>query len=76
MELSNKVCLVTGGAGNIGFYITAALMKEGARVVTLDIRETKLEGVESISGEHSLKLLDIWTSSPVHSSSDSLGYLF
>lgn len=51
MELRNKTCLVTGGSGNIGSYITAALLREGARVVSLDIRETKLEGVESVSGD-------------------------
>jgi len=47
MELKNKTCLVTGGAGNIGSYVTQALLEEGAKVITLDIRESELEGVSS-----------------------------
>lgn len=49
MELKDKTCLVTGGSGIIGSYIIKALLKEGAKVISLDIREAKFENIESIN---------------------------
>jgi NAD(P)-dependent dehydrogenase (short-subunit alcohol dehydrogenase family) len=43
MRLRNKVAVVTGGASGIGKAIAAAYVREGARVVLVDIDERKGE---------------------------------
>lgn len=42
-SLENKVAFITGGAGLIGTEVTRALADAGARVVILDIDETKVQ---------------------------------
>ena len=41
MRLRNKIAVVTGGASGIGKAIAAAYVREGARVVLVDIDERK-----------------------------------
>jgi NAD(P)-dependent dehydrogenase (short-subunit alcohol dehydrogenase family) len=53
-RLENKVAVVTGAAGNIGFAATRRLLAEGARVLLVDVNERALEAaVERLAGEHS-----------------------
>ncbi|WP_321885778.1 SDR family NAD(P)-dependent oxidoreductase [Burkholderia cenocepacia] len=40
--LDNKVCVVTGGAGSIGAATARVFLKEGARVMLVDLDETAL----------------------------------
>uniref|UniRef100_UPI0025AEA1FF 15-hydroxyprostaglandin dehydrogenase [NAD(+)]-like n=1 Tax=Doryrhamphus excisus TaxID=161450 RepID=UPI0025AEA1FF len=40
MQLSGKVCVVTGAAGGIGKAISETLFKNGAKVVLLDVAES------------------------------------
>jgi NAD(P)-dependent dehydrogenase (short-subunit alcohol dehydrogenase family) len=41
--LENKVCVVTGGAGSIGLASARLFLKEGAKVVLVDLRQSDLE---------------------------------
>ncbi len=40
--LKDKVCLITGGASGIGLAVSQEIIKDGARVVMVDINEDKL----------------------------------
>lgn len=42
--LENKVCIVTGGAGSIGFASVELFLAEGARVMLVDRRADDLQG--------------------------------
>lgn len=42
-KLTNKVALVTGSSGGIGFEIAKALLQEGASVCLNDVNETRIE---------------------------------
>lgn len=44
-EVSNKVCVVTGGASGIGLACAEAMAENGARVVLMDIDTRRLEAV-------------------------------
>ncbi len=41
--LENKVCVVTGGAGSIGLASARLFLREGAKVMLVDLREADLE---------------------------------
>ena len=41
MDLNNKIALVTGGASGLGQATVEAYVKNGAKVVILDINEEK-----------------------------------
>jgi NAD(P)-dependent dehydrogenase (short-subunit alcohol dehydrogenase family) len=41
-QVDGKVCIVTGGAGSIGFASARLLLREGARVALVDIDAGKL----------------------------------
>ncbi len=41
MKLENKVAIITGGAGGIGQGLTRRFLKEGAKVVVVDIDQTQ-----------------------------------
>ncbi len=51
-RLDGQVALVTGAAGDIGFAITRAFLREGARVTALDLRPNKL--LTELQGEEYL----------------------
>jgi NAD(P)-dependent dehydrogenase (short-subunit alcohol dehydrogenase family) len=40
--LDNKVCLITGGAGSVGLASARAFVKEGGKVMLVDLREADL----------------------------------
>ena len=48
MNFSNKVTLITGGAGGIGVALARALLKEGARIVICDLDAARLEAARAI----------------------------
>ncbi|OBH15158.1 SDR family oxidoreductase [Mycolicibacter terrae] len=50
MRLGGKVAIVTGGAGGIGRGITRAFVKEGARVLVVDINDEAGHALESELG--------------------------
>jgi NAD(P)-dependent dehydrogenase (short-subunit alcohol dehydrogenase family) len=51
-RLENKVAVVTGAAGNIGFAATRRLLAEGARVLLVDIHDSELgAALERLAGE-------------------------
>lgn len=50
MRLAGKVAIVTGGAGGIGRGIVRAFVKEGARVLIVDINDTAGRAMESELG--------------------------
>lgn len=50
MRLNGRVAIVTGGAGGIGRGITRAFVKEGARVLVVDINDEAGRAVESELG--------------------------
>jgi len=45
-EFSNKVCIITGGATNIGKVIALSFAREGSKVVIIDIKQK--EGEETL----------------------------
>ena len=53
MRLKDKVSIVTGGAQGLGKAFCLALAKEGAKVVVVDILDSKgtLGGIEALGGE-------------------------
>jgi NAD(P)-dependent dehydrogenase (short-subunit alcohol dehydrogenase family) len=54
MLLTNKAAVVTGAAGNIGFAVTRRLLKEGARVLLVDVNEPELRAAfDRLAGEQS-----------------------
>lgn len=54
-RLENKVAVVTGAAGNIGFAASRRLIAEGARVLLVDVNERELvAAVARLSAEQSV----------------------
>lgn len=51
MRLSGKTAIVTGGAGGIGRGIVRAFVKEGARVLAVDIDDDKGHALEAELGD-------------------------
>jgi NAD(P)-dependent dehydrogenase (short-subunit alcohol dehydrogenase family) len=50
--LDGKVCIVTGGAGSLGFESARMMLKEGARVMLVDNRQSLLEkAVRELGGK-------------------------
>ncbi|HWP51299.1 MAG TPA: 3-hydroxybutyrate dehydrogenase [Clostridia bacterium] len=53
--LENKIAIVTGAASGIGYAVSHALIKEGAKVVMADINEEKLEiAAKEVGGDYSV----------------------
>jgi NAD(P)-dependent dehydrogenase (short-subunit alcohol dehydrogenase family) len=46
-ELSNKVCVVTGGAGSIGEATARAMLRYGARIMLVDLDRARLEKTQA-----------------------------
>ena len=40
--LANKVCIITGGAGNLGLASTKLFLSESAKVMLVDLRDGDL----------------------------------
>ena len=40
--LDNKVCVITGGAGSVGLASAQLFLREGAKVMIVDLREADL----------------------------------
>ena len=50
--MSNKVCVITGGAGSLGLASARLLMQEGAKVMLVDNRQDVLtKGVSELGGD-------------------------
>lgn len=43
-QLQNKTCIITGGAGSIGWASAALFLQEGARVMLVDLHAAELDG--------------------------------
>lgn len=60
-SLEGKVVILTGGGGGMGSVMTLGLIKDGARVVAIDIRQDRLDAVvkkaSGISSEGSMLAL-------------------
>jgi NAD(P)-dependent dehydrogenase (short-subunit alcohol dehydrogenase family) len=51
--LQDKVCIVTGGAGSIGLASARLFLREGAKVMLVDLREADLErALKSLGGSN------------------------
>jgi 2-dehydro-3-deoxy-L-rhamnonate dehydrogenase (NAD+) len=50
-RFSGRVALVTGGSSGIGLATAERLLREGARVATLDIRASSLSGALALTGD-------------------------
>lgn len=47
-RLTDKVCLLTGGAGSVGLATAKLFVKEGARLMLVDLREADLAGAAAV----------------------------
>ena len=59
MRFSGKVAIVTGAAVGIGRAVTARFIREGAKVIALDINPDTLKALESELAEYSDSLLTL-----------------
>ncbi|MHB8163404.1 MAG: SDR family oxidoreductase [Methanoregula sp.] len=60
MDLSNRVAVVTGGAGHIGSAICDTFAEKGARIVIIDCNETSCnEKCDQITGDYDVASLSI-----------------
>ncbi len=50
-RFEGRTALVTGGAGDIGGAVVARLQAGGARVATLDLRPSEIDGALSLTGD-------------------------
>jgi NAD(P)-dependent dehydrogenase (short-subunit alcohol dehydrogenase family) len=50
-RFAGRTALVTGGAGDIGGAVVARLQAGGARVATLDLRPSNIDGALSLTGD-------------------------
>lgn len=55
-RLENKVAIITGGSGSIGFRTAKKLAKEGAKVLLVDIDEESLKEKQQEAKENDLDI--------------------
>jgi len=59
-DLSDKVAVVTGGAGILGRYFCAGLAESGANVVVVDIQDTKAQEIaEELNQKYKVEAIGI-----------------
>src|SRR5262245_16704318 len=58
-QLENRNCIVTGGAGSIGFASAELFLKEGARVLLVDRDVRKLESAQKTLAEFGSRVATI-----------------
>ncbi|HRD39266.1 MAG TPA: SDR family NAD(P)-dependent oxidoreductase, partial [Bacteroidia bacterium] len=56
MNVNNKTILVTGGGNGMGRELVLLLLKKGARVAALDVREDYLNETKSLAGANANRL--------------------
>ena len=44
--LEGRVCIVTGAAGSLGLASAAAFLREGGRVMLVDLKQDRLEAAQ------------------------------
>lgn len=49
-QVDGKVCIVTGAAGSIGFAASQLLLREGAKVMLVDLNEERLKQLAETLG--------------------------
>lgn len=60
MDIKNRVAVITGSAGNIGFAIAQTLAELGAHIVLLDINKAKCdENAEYLTCKYRIKTLSL-----------------
>lgn len=53
MQVNQKTFVITGGGNGMGRSISVQLLKKGAKVIALDIKEEALKETEALSGDRS-----------------------
>ena len=71
--LEDKVCIVTGGAGSLGLASAAAFLREGGRVMLVDVVDEGLE--QAATSLDSDKERVGWISADVSSTTDTQRYI-
>lgn len=61
MNFENKVVIITGGTGALGYAVTTAFLQAGAKVLVTFTRETEFDALKSRVGAHVATLRGIKT---------------
>lgn len=61
MNFENKVVIITGGTGALGYAVTKAFLQAGAKVLVTFTRETEFDALKSRVGGHAATLRGVKT---------------
>lgn len=61
MNFENKVVIITGGTGALGYAVTTAFLQAGAKVLVTFTRETEFDALKSRVGGHAAALRGVKT---------------
>ncbi|MCL4709283.1 SDR family oxidoreductase [bacterium] len=61
MNFENKVVIITGGTGALGYAVTTAFLQAGAKVLVTFTRETEFDALKSRVGGHAATLRGVKT---------------